>query len=506
MRPSTLLRLGLAGSRTDTMRVVLTALSTALAALAVLTAANVVAIGRLTLSGVGSDEWAEQYSNALLREPGLRPGVVITLLLLTVPVFALAGQCARLGAPARDRRLAAFRLAGATPAQTVAVAAAETGVASLAGSLSGLAVYLAGHELLDRPDAEGRLPLPTDVFPPVWFVALAVLAIPALAALAAAVVMRRVTVGPFGVVRRVRRTRGPRPWTGGFIVLGLLAFAAVGSASPLRTHLGYDIPVWFVPTMLLVGVACAGSGVVLGAGWITYTAGRLLHRRASRPSTVLAAARLVADPWSGSRTFAVLLICVLFGGGAAAFRAQIAAGAEAQRALNAIENPEYPTTGGPVDPFYLRTMDLIDAALLTAVALTAIAMLVVVAEGVVTRRREYASLVAAGVPRATLGRSLLWQALLPAVPAILVALVVGVALVRSIGGEVSAGGGTSTTCDAAGEHCQTTQIPEVVRAVPVPWAELSRDGGVAVLAVLATTGAGLLFLRRSTDLEEIRTA
>ncbi|MEV8514161.1 FtsX-like permease family protein [Dactylosporangium sp. NPDC051484] len=504
MRTGTLLRLGLAGSRTDTMRVVLTALSTALATLAVLTAANVVAIGQLTLHGVGADEWAEQYSNALLREPGLRPGVVMTLLLLTVPVFALAGQCARLGAPARDRRLAAFRLAGATPAQAVAVAAAETGVASLAGSLSGLAVFLVGHELLHRPDAEGRLPLPTDVSPPAWFVAVAVLAIPALAALAAAVVMRRVTVGPFGVVRRVRRTRGPRPWSGVLIVLGLLAFAAVGSASPLRVHLRLHVPEWFVPTMLLVGVACAGLGIVIGTGWVTYAAGRLLHRRARRASTVLAAARLVADPWSGSRTLAVLLVCVLFGGGAAALRAQFAAGAEAQRALDAIENPGFAATSGVDDSFYLRTLDLVDAALLTAVALTAIAMLVVVAEGVVTRRREYASLVAAGVPRATLGRSMLWQALLPAVPAILVALVVGVALIRTIGGEAIAGGGVSMTCDATGQNCQATEHPKVVRAVPVPWAELSRDGGVAVLAVLATTGAGLLFLRRSTDLEEIR--
>ncbi|MER7277121.1 hypothetical protein ABT369_22010 [Dactylosporangium sp. NPDC000244] len=39
----------------------------------------------------------------------------------------------------------------------------------------------------------------------------------------------------------------------------------------------------------------------------------------------------------------------------------------------------------------------------------------------------------------------------------------------------------------------------------VPWRELARDGGVALLAVLATTGAGLIFLRRSTDLSELRT-
>ncbi|WP_432841843.1 FtsX-like permease family protein [Dactylosporangium sp. CA-092794] len=517
MRPGTLLRLALAGSRVDTLRIVLTALSTALATLAVLTAANVVAIGRLSLHGTGSDEWAEQYSNALLREPGLRPGVVLTLLLMTIPVFALAGQCTRLGAPARDRRLAAFRLAGATPLQTVAVASAETGVAALAGSLAGLGVYLAGHRLLHRPDAEGKLPLPTDVFPQPWFTAVAVAAIPLLAALAAAIVMRRVTVSPFGVVRRVRRARGPRPWAGVFIVAGVALIAGVASESKLRAHLKYPAPPdWLLPVLLLAGVAAAGFGVVIGTGWLTYTAGRLLGRGARRPATLLASARLTADPWSGSRTLAVLLICVLFGAGAAGVRAQFAALAEVERAELRLENPGIEPQGGLADPFYLRTMDLIDAAVYCAIALTAIAMLIVVAEGIVTRRREYAALVAAGVPRGTLGRAILWQSLLPAVPAVLVALAVGLSVARTFGAEVSAGGGTMTTCTASAEICgasgpdtdpehwTTVVEPLIVRPVGIPWLELSRAGGVALLAVLATTAVGLLFLRRSTDLEEIR--
>jgi hypothetical protein len=511
MKPTTLVRLGLAGTRTDAMRVLLTALSTALATVAVLAAANVVAIGQFGDGSGGSDDWSTQYGNALLREPGLRPGVAITLLLLTVPVFALAGQCARLGAPARDRRLAAIRLAGATPWQTTAIAAAETGVAGLIGSVSGTGLFLAGHRLLDRPNADGLLPLPTDVWPAPWFVVVATLAIPVAGALAAALVMRRVTVSPFGLVRRVRRTHGPQPWSGVFIVVGVLVFAAIGTASQWGQHVHVKVPGWVLPTTLLVGSACAGFGVVLGTGWLAYTGGRLLHRLARRPAGLLAAGRLMTDPWSGSRTLAVLLVCVLFGAGAAGIRAQFVAKADVERDAYAnaflIEQQ---------DQFYLRTMDLIDAALLTALVLTALAMLVVVAEGIVTRRRAYASLVATGVPRGTLSRSILWQSLLPAIPAVLVALVVGIGLVRTLGTEVQAGGGSVWRCTATAAECRSSdeqvreqsgvivEIPTITRSVPVPWGELAGVGGVAGLAVLGTTALGLLFLRRSTDLEELR--
>ncbi|GAB3835058.1 FtsX-like permease family protein [Dactylosporangium cerinum] len=507
MRPTTLVRLGLAGTRTDAMRVLLTALSTALATVAVLAAANVVAIGQFGDGSGGSDDWSTQYGNALLREPGLRPGVAITLLLLTVPVFALAGQCARLGAPARDRRLAAIRLAGATPWQTTAIAAAETGVAGLIGSVCGTGVFLAGHRLLDRRDADGLLPLPTDVWPAPWFVVVAALAIPFAGALAAALVMRRVTVSPFGLVRRVRRTHGPQPWSGVFIVVGVLAFAAIGTASQWGQHVHVKVPGWVLPTTLLVGSACAGFGVVLGTGWLAYTGGRLLHRLARRPAGLLAAGRLMTDPWSGSRTLAVLLVCVLFGAGAAGMRAQFAVRADIERDADPLGQP---------DPFYLRTMDLIDAALLTAVVLTALAMLVVVAEGIVSRRRAYASLVATGVPRGTVSRSILWQSLLPAIPAVLVALVVGISLVRALGTEMQGGGGSIWQCTATAAECGSSdpavreksgvvvEIPTITRSVPVPWGELARIGGVAGLAVLGTTALGLLFLRRSTDLEELR--
>jgi hypothetical protein len=50
------------------------------------------------------------YASGLLQQPPLREGLVTGLTLLTIPLVALVAQCSQLGAPARDRRLAAYRL------------------------------------------------------------------------------------------------------------------------------------------------------------------------------------------------------------------------------------------------------------------------------------------------------------------------------------------------------------------------------------------------------------
>ena len=51
-------------------------------------------------------------------ESGLRPGVVLAMFLLVVPVLALTVQALRVGSVARDRQMAALRLGGATPARS----------------------------------------------------------------------------------------------------------------------------------------------------------------------------------------------------------------------------------------------------------------------------------------------------------------------------------------------------------------------------------------------------
>ncbi|MGC1210434.1 MAG: FtsX-like permease family protein [Micromonospora sp.] len=512
MRPATLVRLALAGTRTDTARVALTALSAALATLAGLAALTVVAIPTPPTAppidgwtGPGNN-WSEQYSNALLREPGLRGGVAFALLLLIVPVLGLAGQCARLGAPARDRRLAALRLAGATPVQVTRVVAAETGVAGLVGTLAGLALYLVGHELLHRPDAQGRLPLPTDVYPSALGAAAVVLGLPAIAAVATALLLRRVTTTPFGVVRKVR-TRAPWPWPGLLIVLGLVTFAGVRPVMLWYERRHTTPPSWLLPALLVGGALLAMIGVVTGTGWISHTTGRLLHRYARRPAALLAARRLTADPWAGSRTLAALLAALIFGAGAAGLRADFLATMELNR-----------RTGGGMgasDDFYLRAMDLVDLAVGVAMAIAAGGLLVALVEGIIARRRAYAALVATGVPRGTIARSLLWQLLAPAAPAVAVALTVGYLLVRGAYGAPSGGGEQREVCDAGRQLCRdpatratyvrTEWVPRVTVVPDVPWERLAWLGVGALVAVLVTVGVGLLFLRASTAVEELRT-
>ncbi|WP_432956151.1 FtsX-like permease family protein [Micromonospora haikouensis] len=509
MRPGTLGRLALAGTRTDTVRVALTALSAALAALAGLAALTVLAIPTPPATDDNGSRWSEQYSEALLREPGLRGGTAFALLLLALPVLALAGQCARLGAPARDRRLAALRLAGATPGQVTRLAALETGVASLLGTVGGLVVFLVAHELLDRPAADGRLALPTDVLPSPVALTATVLGLPAVAAAATALLLRRVVTTPFGVVRRARRDRAPRPWFALLVPAGVGAFAGYFPLLHWLERHEVQAPLPYLPILVFVGGLAALVGTVVAAGWFAHATGRLLHRLARGPAALLAARRLTADPWAGSRTFAALLAAVLFGGGAAGMRAHFQTRYDAERAeLRAFGE----VSGG--DTFYLNAIGLVDLAVAVAVTIAAGGLLVALVEGIVARRRAYAALVAQGVPRGVLGRSVAWQALAPAVPAVLLALTVGLLLGRFLSGPVRAGGGRYEFCEATAAICadpvartpylRIVDSPERYVTPGVPLESLALVGAGAVAAVALTVAVGLLFLRASTTVEELR--
>jgi hypothetical protein len=100
------------------------------------------------------------------------------------------------------------------------------------------------------------------------------------------------------------------------------------------------------------------------------------------------------------------------------------------------------------------------------------------------------------------------------VPAILLAVAVGVLLPRSLQSEVRTSGGSHQVCDASqafcgdpatrGQYLRIIEEPSLVRSIPVPFDELALAATVGIVAVLATVAIGLLFLRSSTDLEELR--
>lgn len=484
------------GGSVDLVRIALTAVGAALATLALLAAATVQAIG----PGDGP------YSSELLQQPGLHVGVVTALVLLCLPILALAGQCARIGAPARDRRLAAIRMAGATPAETVRVAVTEAGLASALGALLGTALFFLGRIALGGPIAgtvvqttitetaggtqiveESRaglvLRLPTDVLPAWWVVALLTVAAPVATALLTALALRQVAISPFGVSRRTTR-QPPRLLPA---VLFLAGVAGLSVSSVARRALedrpdGASLFVLIFLGLLLLTIA----GLLTGTATLASLSGRLVATRTRHPGLLIAGRRLVADPYAASRTFGVLLATVLVGAGAQAFRANLLVSTD------------------PAETFYRDVMGLVDLVLLFAVVIASLGLLVAAGEGVVGRRRTLAALTAAGTPVGTLRRAVLAEALLPLLFTVPLAALAGVLAGRGLFGSTAVppqSGVVGPGDLGPGEFVEPAAV-----AVPVPWAEVSvLVGGTLALAALAVL-VSLVLLRASTDLVELRTA
>lgn len=379
--------------RREWWRVALTAVGAALATGIGLAFATVASIrGRYSVS-VGS---------GLLDDASDRQGVMITLLMLLVPVLGFLGQCARVGAVHRDRRLAALRLAGATPAQVRRIAALEAGLACLTGSTLATAVSVPLLlSLWQHPE------------PLAWVgMALVAVAVPVLGAAVSALALRRVVASPLGWVRRVRPTRGPGRVFGALTVLLVVLAAYVGlnmyRGNRLSVALG---PLTVFATSLLLGVAA-----VWLAGWSSRRLGTALAARAQRPALLIAAERLRDDPWATARTHAAVLLVTVVGTAFAGIRA----------VMLHIVNGTTPLS--ETNAYYTTGLDLTGAAILLALALTLSALAVGTAESLASRRRGLAAQAAAGVPQSVLGRALLLETALPLAPAVLLAGAGGTAI------------------------------------------------------------------------------
>ncbi len=500
MRGATLARLALAGTKTDRVRMVMTALGSAAAVVAWLCAATVAAMGIADFAP--SDP---HYTTDVIAQPGLRAGVIATFILLTIPVLGLVAQTARLGAPARDRRIASMRLAGATPGQSIAIAAGESGMAAVLGTVIGLVTYLVLRKVLDHPDRQGRRAIPTDVLPPVWAMTIICVLLPIVVVAITALLLRMATLAPLSVTRQVRRKAGPSAAIGLLILVGLGLFAGIVPLVDLLGRHGRIVPGWVTLLLFYVGVLCAAVGVSIGAGWIAYTVGRGLRRFGPSPASRLAGSRMVADPWQGSRAFGVLIIAVLFAGGVAGVYQSFATMEVTRHATDIAyaRAMHDPSLAAPMDTFYTHTTLLAGIAVGVATIVAAFGLLVSLTETIVSRRRAYAALVASGVPRSVLARTQLWQTMSLAVPALLLAAGVGVGLSRALFGSSQSSPGQIYSLDG---DAHDYQLPTVTRAIPIPWSALGLLVGGSALAVLVTVAIGLLFLKPSTSIEELRTA
>ncbi|TNC26180.1 FtsX-like permease family protein [Amycolatopsis alkalitolerans] len=223
-------------------------------------------------------------------------GVVV----LIVPSLVLVASSSRLTAARRERRLAALRLAGATPGQVTGIVAAETGVAAAAGALLGLAVSPVLDWLAAFVPWGGGTWLPSDFGLPVGMTVFLVVAMPALVLAAAVLGLRRVVRNPIGAVS----SHAPKPLRAWRLlalpIAGAFFFIVISTRSSSMT-------------MVLLGLLLVvGSAVVVGP-WITYAVGRIFVQRWRKPAGLLAGRRLLDDPRGAYRASAGVVLAVFIG-------------------------------------------------------------------------------------------------------------------------------------------------------------------------------------------------
>ncbi|MEU1184574.1 FtsX-like permease family protein [Streptomyces sp. NPDC005820] len=222
--------------------------------------------------------------------------VLLGVVLLIMPVVVLASAAGRLGAARREQRLAALRLAGATPRQILAMTAVEAAGVGAAGALAGALAYLALLPALAQvPYGVGGW-YPGQLWVGLPWLAAVVPAVTALITVSAVTMLRQVATSPLGVAQQAdpRRTRAIRMVL--FVAVLLYIWMSTGDGGQLKTR------------QLLALLALFYGAFWLFGPWVVDRLGRIVGRRATRPATLLAARRLSDDPRGAWRTVSGLVL------------------------------------------------------------------------------------------------------------------------------------------------------------------------------------------------------
>ncbi|MCO6010396.1 hypothetical protein NE236_36080 [Actinoallomurus purpureus] len=374
--------LGRGGSRAERARARLVAAGAALATCFLFGAANV-----LTLNGQLDDRLGP------IANRGTRPGVAFAFGLMILPVAAFLYQTGRLASADRERRLAALRLAGATPGEVRLLGALETTRSAALGTVCGAIAYV----LLEWSIRGLLLHLPTTAagVPPVPGLAAMALVI-AVATVSGLLAGRHVVTSPLGVIRRATR-RPPGRYVLLVPVLGCIPMVAlvVGVQMPYR------------PFAILLGAGLSAVGLMLSASRLVWASARIAGRRARSAETLLAARALEADTRPWGRTMSILGLAVAIGSGTGWIQAGFM---DARHTL---------------DPFWLTSFTLVDLALLVGMAVAAAALITHQAEYLMEHGPVLATLRAAGVADGELRRVLTRQGIIAAVLPCSVAALIG---------------------------------------------------------------------------------
>lgn len=225
----------------------------------------------------------------------------VVALALLFPVLMFIGTATRLAATRREQRFAAMRLVGATPRQISVISAVESTVAAATGTAIGFGLFfLFRHQLAAIPFT-GAPFFPADLSLRAVDILLVALGVPAGAAVAARIALRRVRISPLGVTRQTR-TRPPRAYRLIPLLLGLGELAYFIGRRPNTTN-GQLFA-------FLSGFFLVMGGLVIAGPWLTMVGARALAARSSRPATLIAARRLADNPKAGFRAVSGLVLAL----------------------------------------------------------------------------------------------------------------------------------------------------------------------------------------------------
>ena len=226
----------------------------------------------------------------------------VVALAMLAPVLIFIATATRLSAARREQRFAAMRLVGATRRQVSLLAAIESTAAAVAGVAAGFGMFfllrapVAGIPFLGEPFFPADMALS---LPDILAVAIGV---PVAAAVAARLALRRVHISPLGVARRTT-PRPPRAWR---VLPLLVGLAELGFFVVHGTPASPSGELWaLLPGFLLIIV-----GLIIAGPWLTMAAARVMARRTSRPSALIAARRLADDPRAAFRAVSGLVLAL----------------------------------------------------------------------------------------------------------------------------------------------------------------------------------------------------
>jgi hypothetical protein len=233
---------------------------------------------------------------------GLDLVLSVVALALLLPVLIFIGTATRLSAARREQRFAAMRLVGATPRQISLIAAVESTVATAAGVAIGFGLYFALRVPLAAISFTGQRFFPAELSLSLPDILVVAVGVPAAAAAVARLALRRVNISPLGVTRRVTPAP-PRVWRVLPLVAGLaeLGFFAVHGEPTSNSGQVLAFTTGFA--LIMIGLVTAGP-------WLTMAGARVMARRASRPSALIAARRLADDPRAAFRAVSGLVLAL----------------------------------------------------------------------------------------------------------------------------------------------------------------------------------------------------